>query len=205
MYVYKIENIQNGKVYIGQSIRPIYKRFQRHINDALNNILDTHFARAIRKYGKESFTISLIEECKTQEELNIREQYWIRYYNATVDGYNETDATSKCGGNTYQSKSDEELKNISKKIRESKIGRKNPNSKSVKVYNILTNEEIFFDTVLDCQIFFNEATHRFVTTRVLGQTKSLYKKEWKIAYSNEEYREFTVGIHRSKNQQNYLI
>lgn len=205
MYIYKIENLQNGKVYIGQSIRPIHKRFQRHINDALNNILDTHFARAIRKYGKESFAISLIEECKTQEELNIREQYWIRHYNATVDGYNETDATSKCGGNTYQSKSDEELKNISKKIRESKIGKKNPNSKSVKVYNILTNEEIFFDTVLDCQIFFNEATHRFITTRVLGQTKSLYKKEWKIAYSNEEYREFTVGIHRSKNQQNYLI
>ena len=57
MWIYKITNIQNNKVYIGQSIRPINQRFQRHINDALNNILDTHFARAIKKYGKENFVI----------------------------------------------------------------------------------------------------------------------------------------------------
>ena len=54
MWIYKITNIQNNKVYIGQTIRPIQDRFHRHINDALNNILDTHFARAIRKYGEES-------------------------------------------------------------------------------------------------------------------------------------------------------
>ena len=51
--IYIITNIQNNKVYIGQTIRPVEYRFNRHINDALNNKLDTHFARAIRKYGKE--------------------------------------------------------------------------------------------------------------------------------------------------------
>lgn len=70
MWIYKITNIQNNKVYIGQSIRPINQRFQRHINDALNNILDTHFARAIRKYGKENFIIEEIDIANTQEELN---------------------------------------------------------------------------------------------------------------------------------------
>ena len=55
MWIYKITNIQNNKVYIGQTIRPIEQRFNRHINDALNNVLDTHFARAIRYYGKENF------------------------------------------------------------------------------------------------------------------------------------------------------
>ena len=54
-------NIQNNKVYIGQTIRPIQDRFHRHINDALNNILDTHFARAIRKYGKDNFIIEQID------------------------------------------------------------------------------------------------------------------------------------------------
>lgn len=54
MYVYKITNKHNDKVYIGQSIRPIEERFKRHINDSLNNILNTHFARAIRKYGVDS-------------------------------------------------------------------------------------------------------------------------------------------------------
>ena len=49
MIIYKISNNVNNKVYIGQTIRPINKRFNRHINDAVNNKLNTHFARAIRK------------------------------------------------------------------------------------------------------------------------------------------------------------
>ena len=70
MWIYKITNIQNQKVYIGQTIRPIEQRFKRHINDALNNILDTHLARAIRKYGKDSFTIHIIDSATSQDELN---------------------------------------------------------------------------------------------------------------------------------------
>ena len=54
MWVYKITNIQNGKVYIGQTIRPVQDRFHRHITDSLSGKLDTKFARAIRKYGKRS-------------------------------------------------------------------------------------------------------------------------------------------------------
>ena len=57
MIIYKITNIKNNKVYIGQTIRPMKDRFNRHINDALNNVIDTHFARAIRKYGKESLCV----------------------------------------------------------------------------------------------------------------------------------------------------
>ena len=90
MEIYKITNKINGKVYIGQTIRPAEYRFNRHMNDALNNILDTHFARAIRKYGKENFTIEEIDTAQTQDELNQKEQYWIRYYNSVEDGYNET-------------------------------------------------------------------------------------------------------------------
>ena len=112
MWVYKITNIQNNKVYIGQTIRPIEKRFQRHVNDALNNILDTHFARAIRQYGAENFTIEVIDTATDQNELNKKEQYWIQYYNSVNKGYNETDAMSKSGGNTYQSKTKEEMDKI---------------------------------------------------------------------------------------------
>ena len=95
MWIYKITNIQNNKVYIGQTIRPIQDRFNRHINDAINNIIDTHFARAIRKYGKENFIIEEIDTATTQEELTEKEKYWIQYYNAVNEGYNETDATNK--------------------------------------------------------------------------------------------------------------
>ena len=124
MWVYKITNIQNQKVYIGQTIRPIEQRFKRHINDALNNILDTHLARAIRKYGKDSFTIHIIDSATSQDELNQKEQYWIRYYDSVNTGYNETDAISKCGGNTCQSKTEEEMKVIRQKLSDSKKGAK---------------------------------------------------------------------------------
>jgi len=205
MYIYKITNKVNGKVYIGQSIRPIEQRFQRHINDAVNNILDTHFARAIRKYGKENFYIELVETCDNQTELNLREQYWIRKYDSINNGYNETDATSKCGGNTYMSKTESEMKEISEKISKTKLGSKNPHSRSVKVFNIVTNEEKVFDTVSDCRKFFNEKNHRFITTRVTGLTKSLYKNEWKIAYTEDEYREFSIGVHRERTRWEYLV
>ena len=129
MWIYKITNVQNNKVYIGQTIRPIQDRFHRHINDALNNILDTHFARAIRKYGKDNFIIEQIDQAQTQDELNKKEQYWIQYYNSVQNGYNETDAISKCGGNTYQSKTEKEMEVIKEKIRQTKLGAKNPMAK----------------------------------------------------------------------------
>ena len=131
MYIYKITNIQNNKVYIGQTIRPIKDRFHRHINDAMNNILDTHFARAIRKYGKNNFIIEKIDTAENQNELNNKEQYWIQYYNSVKEGYNETDAINKSGGNTYQSKTEKEMEVIKEKIRETKLGNKNPMAKKI--------------------------------------------------------------------------
>lgn len=146
MWIYKITNIQNNKIYIGQTIRPTEQRFKRHINDAINGNLDTHLARAIRKYGPENFQLSLVCSCKSHEELCEQEQYWIRYYNSVQDGYNETDAISKCGGNTYQSKTSEEMKIIADKIRKTKLGGKNPNAKKVKMIDLISGEEKIFNS-----------------------------------------------------------
>ena len=113
-------------------------------------------------------------------------------------GYNETDAIQKCGGNTYASKTKEELLGIYEKIRKSKIGKLNPNSKSVKCYNIETDEELFFETVRECQEYFGEKHHRFISNRVLNKTISLYKNVWRIAYADGEYKEYTIGVKRKK-------
>lgn len=186
MWIYKITNIQNNKVYIGQSIRPINQRFQRHLNDALNNTLDTHFARAIRKYGKENFIIEEIDTAITQEELNKKEQYWIKYYNSVIDGYNETDAILKCGGNTYQSKTEEEMENIKEKIRQTKIGFKNPMAHKIKRINIITNEIDIFDTVISCAKACGIKNGKTsISTRLNGHIKSPYKNTWIFEYYNE--------------------
>ena len=150
MWIYKITNIINNKIYIGQTIRPIEARFRRHINDAINNKLDTHFARAIRKYGAENFVCKVIDTATNQDELNKKERYWIQYYNSVKDGYNETDAINKCGGNTYQSKTEEEMEVIKEKIRQTKMGNKNPMARKIKRINIITNEIEIFDTIIEC-------------------------------------------------------
>ena len=72
MIVYKITNKVNGKVYIGQTSETLQKRFSRHMGyQALEH--DTKFYRAVRKYGKDSFTIEQIDTAKTQKELDEKE------------------------------------------------------------------------------------------------------------------------------------
>ena len=186
MWIYKITNIQNNKCYIGQTIRPIKQRFQRHITDALNNNLDTHFARAIRKYGKDSFTIEQIDSATNQNELNQKEQYWIQYYNSVKDGYNETDAISKCGGNTYQSKTEKEMEIIREKIKKSKLGSKNPMARKIKRINIKTKEIDIFDTVISCAkaCGINQGKTS-ISDRLNGKIKSPFKNTWIFEYYDE--------------------
>ena len=203
MFIYKITNTKNNKVYIGQTIRPIQERFKRHKTDALNNILDTHFARAIRYYGEDAFIIEQIDTAETQEELNQKEQYWIRYYDSVNTGYNETDAIYKCGGNTYKSKTEEEMQEIKQRIRKSKLGEKNPNATGVKCKNVNTGEEYHFGSQSEMQAFFNETNHQFISRRCLHQTQCLYKNEWLIAYEQDEYiKDYTLkGQTKKKGTQ----
>ena len=90
--IYKITNKLNGKVYIGQTIKSLEERFQKHCwgtseNDRYH--LNMAIKRAIKKYGKENFTINLIEEVET-DKLDEREVYWISFYDSYNKGYNCT-------------------------------------------------------------------------------------------------------------------
>lgn len=84
-YIYKITNVVNGKVYIGQTIRSLKARFCKHVHD--NGCVFLH--NAIMKYGKENFIIEEIEQDPIKN-LDEREIYWIAYYNSTnrEKGYN---------------------------------------------------------------------------------------------------------------------
>ena len=89
--IYKITNLINEKIYIGQSVDINY-RFNNHKSESFNpksNAYNTAIHRAIRKYGIENFSFEVIEEC-TKELLSEREIYWIAYYNSYENGYNST-------------------------------------------------------------------------------------------------------------------
>ena len=62
-YIYKITNLINNKLYIGQTTKSLEWRWLKHQKDSITykHHLDTKFARAIRKYGVDNFKIELLE------------------------------------------------------------------------------------------------------------------------------------------------
>lgn len=89
--IYKIQNLINHNIYIGQSKR-ITKRWQQHKKTAFNqtdHCYDLPLYRAIRKYGIDNFSFEIIENCSC-EELNDKQVYWIKYYDSFFNGYNNT-------------------------------------------------------------------------------------------------------------------
>ena len=90
MVIYKITNNINGKVYIGQTIQDVRKRWRRHCAPTSRKSL---IRTALFKYKKENFTFEVIDETPTDvNELNNLEKYYIRQFNTTSpNGYNLTE------------------------------------------------------------------------------------------------------------------
>lgn len=85
--IYKIINIKNSKVYIGQSV-DIKERRDSHF-EALksNRHYNKYLQNSFNKYGEENFKFEVIE---ITGNLNEREIFWIQFYNACncEKGYN---------------------------------------------------------------------------------------------------------------------
>ena len=81
--IYKITNIINGKIYIGESKNPEY-RFKQHQygHSKDNSLID----KAIDKYGIKNFTMEILGWF---EDWADKEKYYIKFYNSlTPYGYN---------------------------------------------------------------------------------------------------------------------
>ncbi len=87
MWIYKITNLINNKVYIGQTINDIHQRWNGHCNTKAK----TAIASAIKKYGKDNFEVKIMAKANSIEELNHREAYYIKLLNTLSPiGYNLT-------------------------------------------------------------------------------------------------------------------
>ena len=89
-YIYKITNIINDKMYIGQTTKTIEKRFKEHLrNSQREDKYQYQLYRAMRKYGTENFIVECIEKCFI-EKLDEKEMFWIKYFDTFKNGYNST-------------------------------------------------------------------------------------------------------------------
>lgn len=131
--IYKITCKINNKIYIGQTTETLKQRFSKHIGYQKENS-DTKFYRAIRKYGANNFYIEELDSAKNQEELDEKELYWINKLEAVNKGYNSKAVKGKCGGDTLSNHPNKTT--ISEKIRQSKLGDKNP----MRIYGGLKGE-----------------------------------------------------------------
>lgn len=82
--VYCIENVLNGKRYVGITTRTIKERFAEHCK------AESYIGKAIRKYGVENFKLYELAVANSREELCNLEVYYIEKYNTFKNGYNQT-------------------------------------------------------------------------------------------------------------------
>jgi group I intron endonuclease len=119
MKIYKITNLINYKLYIGQTSKTIEDRWKNHCAKARRKV-NRHLYDAMNHYGYDNFKIELLEETD-ERQANQREVYWIAELKTRHPiGYNMTPGGE--GGNTLASKSPEERAKIYKKQGEKRRG-----------------------------------------------------------------------------------
>ena len=134
--VYKITNKKNGKSYIGKTEYSLDHRWNRHLSSARNGS-KFRFHSAIRKYGEDSWDLSVIETYQTEDEtfINEKETHFIKLFESdTKKGYNATSGGT--GGWMLPRCSQEVQEEWRNNISVRTTGYRNPN------YSGLTDEQL---------------------------------------------------------------
>lgn len=216
--IYIILNKANQKVYIGKS-ENLYKRITYHVNSLFNGTnKNKHLQAAFNKYGADMFDISLLQILDKNDDINEREQYWIKFFKADNRefGYNKTKGGD--GGNSYvDSMTEEEKKNHYEKMSKINRGIGNPIYKkhcytNGKILKYISDEEIseyesmgWYKGVPECI----KEKERIANT---GEANGFYGKKHteiskqKISESRQGSKNWNYGkvIYHKGNQQKYI-
>jgi group I intron endonuclease len=89
--IYKLENLVNGRLYIGQTIVKPEKRKADHFYQLKKNIhKNSHLQNSFNFHGESNFKFDVLCWFNSQEELNEAEIYYINFYDTLNrdKGYN---------------------------------------------------------------------------------------------------------------------
>ena len=89
--IYSIQNVLNGRKYIGMSM-DIHRRWEEHITELNRGKHNNQYLQySWNKYGEEYFRFSIIDFCD-EDSLSEKEKYYIKLYKtlAHENGYNLT-------------------------------------------------------------------------------------------------------------------
>lgn len=137
-YIYKITNLINGKIYVGQ--RKTDKDIEKDNYFGSGKLI----TKSIQKRGKVNFKKEVIEICDNWDRLNEREVYWIKELKSLhPNGYNLCKGGRggvSCGENHHLYKKSQKTE-TKEKIRKSLSGRKRPKEAVIKQLETRSKKE----------------------------------------------------------------
>lgn len=187
--IYRATSKTTKKSYIGQTLNAFSIRKRQHRRDALEEMIDYKFYRAIRKYGWEDFEWAIIYERVPINFLNHMEVLCIELYNTFMGGYN-----SDSGGSKDKIVSDE----TKEKIRKANIGKhcSDETKEKLSIYN--KGKHLSIETRMKmCQNRQGSGHPRF------GKHHSDEAKQ-KISNANKGSKSGRFGAHLSTEDKEHL-
>ena len=87
--IYKVTNIKTGKIYIGQTVKPLARRYRSDIIKGwIEERKECESQKFIEELIEEDLEIEVIDVGICEYHLNKLESYYIKLYNSCDNGYN---------------------------------------------------------------------------------------------------------------------
>ena len=194
-YIYESVNNINGHRYIGK------RKSKKFIKNYFGS--GVLVRKAIAKYGKENFSVTVLKWCVDNDDLNESEKMYIQKYNAVDSSIYYNIAAGGEGANTYAGKSEEEMRAIKRKISIANSGERNGNKgQYTKEKNSMFGKKHPKETRMliseKGKMLKINRSHPWTKEKQEKRTETLnrYKRIWKVEnlVSGEIYENFTNNM-----------
>jgi group I intron endonuclease len=192
-FIYKITNIVNGKLYIGQTeqLDP-NKRWQSHKSSIKHNSGCPLLSAAVNKYGINSFKFEVLIICFDEDRYNYEKEYILKYNTLAPNGYNATKGGEPGGnfkGKTHTEKTKLILKN------KATIWNNNPENKK-KIRDFVHRGMLASEKWKKAKEENRVGTHKYNRQPKLDETKT------KISSSLKQFYETNIVEFKKRKPRN---